>query len=442
MRVVTFDLAGFALAMVVGGLPGLAFGDPTLPAPSVQAASKTPRLDDTGLTTCLDTSIWLPTACAGTGQDGEFGRDAKHPDNANGVAGFSFVKVCNNGKQAGQAGCLKSAAQGTGPHDWGCTKDLVTGLTWELRTSDGSIRDAHRFFSNLGTNDPADAGGLVAAMNAQALCGAVDWRLPSVTELFSLANLNESTGISKWIPDLDYGYDLLWTSELDGNLLPAGEFAWAVDLTWSSGYSEAETIWRERDGRVESTAARVVRGRVTLAHLVPMDDEVVDTVNHLSWRRCVEGMTWQAPDCVGTPTLLYWSDALAYAKGVAASTGVGWRLPNVKELQSIQSLSRKVDIDHSLFPQTPASYYWSSSGLSRYSIYRVSFGTGSVSTESGVNESNYVIRLVRDADLIGTHSCMQAAASIQHRNQDDRFEQASRCSRQGHLVPGDTRGHQ
>jgi hypothetical protein len=401
MSVVTIHLGAFALVVVAGGLPGLAFGDASIPASSVQGASRGPRLNDTGLTTCVDTFAWVETACPGTGQDGEFGRDVKHPDNADGVAGFSFVKVCNNGKQGGEVGCRKTAVRGSGPHDWGCTKDLVTGLTWELPTSDGSIRDANMFFSNFGLKEPSesgeppDAAGLVAAMNAQALCGATDWRLPSVTELFSLANLNQSTGLSRWIPDLG----LFWTSELDNNLSPAGEFAWAVDVSWYAGYSGAETIWRERDGRVESTAARVVRGQVTLTHLVPKDDEVADTVNHLSWRRCVEGMTWQKPNCVGTPTLLFWSDALAYARGIAAATGVAWRLPNVKELQSIQVLSNKVNIDHSLFPQTPSEpYFWTSTGLAEYSIYRVSFGIGSVSTESGVNESNYAIRLVRDAN--------------------------------------------
>ena len=392
MRVVTFNLGAAALVGIAFGGPGPAFGDPTLPAP--ETASKAPRLDDTGLTTCLDTSTWLQTACAGTGQDGEFGRDVKHPDNANGPAGYSFVKVCNNGQQAGQRGCLKSAVQGSGPHDWGCTKDLVTGLTWELRTQDGSIRDARRSFSNFGIDDPADVGGLVAAMNAQALCGAADWRLPSVTELFSLANLNQFADLSKWIPDQAFGFNLLWTYEI------ADEgFAWYVDTSHSS-YGP-ETGLDQQNNLVEATAARVVRGQVTLIHLVPRDDEVADTVNHLSWRRCAEGMTWQKPNCVGTSTLMYWSDALAYANAVAAATGVGWRLPNVKELQSLQVLSnlRGTKIDHDLFPQTTGQPFWSSSAWSGFEgIWNVSFGDGFATRESGVDSTDFAIRLVRDTD--------------------------------------------
>jgi hypothetical protein len=394
MRAVTLSLAGFVLAAGAGGLADGAIAAPGDPAPSAQADSRVPSLDDTGLTTCVDPSTFQPIACASTGQDGEFGRDVRHPEDADGVAGFAFAKVCNNGKQAGQEGCAKSAVQGSGPHDWGCTKDLVTGLTWELRTSDGSIRDASKFFSDFGTNDPTDTGGLVAAMNAQALCGATDWRLPSVTELFSLANFNRSTSIWAWIPDLGLGYDVFWTSELHHP--QPEEFAWAVDISWSLDNPLPETVMQERDGRTEVTAARVVRGPRNLTLLVPNGDEVVDLVNHLSWRRCVEGMTWQEPNCVGTPIEPTWPKAFAHANAVAAATGLDWRIPNVKELQSIQALSKELDIEASLFPQTPPQFYWSSTGWG--SIYYVNFGVGIVSSLNGPLGANLPIRLVRDTD--------------------------------------------
>jgi hypothetical protein len=346
------------------------------------------------LTTCVNTSTWWPTGCGGTGQDGAFGRDVTHPNDYGGPAGFSFVKVCNNGNQTGQFGCEKTAVQGSGPHDWGCTKDRVTGLTWELRTSDGSIRDANRIFTNFGTNDPSDTGGLVAAMNAQALCGATDWRLPSVTELFTLANYSLFPDMSTWIPDVAFGFNAFWTSEA---LQGSADDAWYVDWTMSAP-GGPENYFNFRSGFDRATAARVVRGSVNLTLLEPNGGEVADAVNHLSWRRCVEGMTWHEPNCVGTPTLLFWSDALAYAKEVAATTGVAWRLPNIKELQSIVVLSTTPTIDHSLFPQTPETWAWSSTGWDRYQIFNVDFLRGRASHESGVNESNFAIRLVRDTD--------------------------------------------
>src|SRR5205823_5309982 len=87
-------------------------------------------LNDTGMVLCVDLATGLQAACAGSGQDGDFGRDVTNNDNSDGLAGFSFKKVCNNGRSAGRPGCSGDAAEGPGPEDWGCTKDLITGLVW------------------------------------------------------------------------------------------------------------------------------------------------------------------------------------------------------------------------------------------------------------------------------------------------------------------------
>ena len=81
---------------------------------------------------------------------------------------------------------------------------------------------------------------------------------------------------------------------------------------------------------------------------------------------------------------------------MAAATGLDWRIPNVKELQSIQALSKELDIEASLFPQTPPQFYWSSTGWG--SIYYVNFGVGIVSSLNGPLGANLPIRLVRDTD--------------------------------------------
>jgi len=393
MKVASPRLRELALVSIAFLAGAAASAHSNSPLDRPQPVAKTYSLNDTGLTVCVDTSTWLPTSCAGTGQDGEFGRDLTHNDNSDGLAGFSFVKVCNNGKQAGQLGCKVSAAQGDGPHDWACTKDLVTGLVWELRTSDDSIRDANRSFTNFGIDDPADTGGLVAAMNAQALCGATDWRMPTVTELFGLVEFDQANNNVTWFPDLAVPgtKNWLWTSETYMTNPP--NVAWYVDTGWP------ETMVNDRNGDGGPTSARVVHGTSTHSHLVAKGAEVHDTLTHLIWRRCVEGMTWQKPNCVGTPTLLYWSDALAYANAVAASTGVGWRLPNIKELQSISVLANTPTIDPVMFPQTPAFWTWSSSGWGEFELlYTVEFGRGFARRESGVNSSNFAVRLVRDAD--------------------------------------------
>lgn len=61
--------------------------------------------------------------------------------------------------------------------------------------------------------------------------------------------------------------------------------------------------------------------------------EVHDTKTDLIWQRCNIGQKWdKAKDtCSGTATTLTWKTALSEAKKL----GNGYRLPNIKELQSI-----------------------------------------------------------------------------------------------------------
>jgi hypothetical protein len=130
-------------------------------------------------------------------QDGMLGRDATRYDNSDGRAGFSFSKVCNNGDLAGKGTCPINPELGNASNAWGCTKDNVTGLIWEIKTNDTGSRDEGRVYYNYSAKyNPdrlygdwgKDAGGFVNAVNAAGLCGASDWRLPTVDELQSIVD--------------------------------------------------------------------------------------------------------------------------------------------------------------------------------------------------------------------------------------------------------------
>lgn len=174
-------------------------------------------LNDTGQITCVKGTRFV-TSCAGTGQDAEHGRDVDVPRSKDGWSGFQFVKVCNSGSVAGKGGCLASAAQGAGPNDWGCTQDKVTGLMWEMKTTDGGLHDRNRQF-NDSLGHPASVDVQVAAVNAAGLCGRQDWRRPTVDELFGLADFHEYPdgsfpGIeTQWFPDLPgAGTPVFWSA--------------------------------------------------------------------------------------------------------------------------------------------------------------------------------------------------------------------------------------
>jgi hypothetical protein len=156
-----------------------------------------PPINDTGITysQCYQAASDVLGSCGDAGaialnpeQDGMVGRDANAATNANndGKLGFSFTAV-------------------TG----GCVQDNVTGLMWEVKTTDGGLRDWTKTYTNLGDNSAADASTFVTAVNATNLCGHWNWRLPTADELQSSVDYSvKSPGPTidaNWFPNTQRG---------------------------------------------------------------------------------------------------------------------------------------------------------------------------------------------------------------------------------------------
>jgi hypothetical protein len=105
-----------------------------------------------------------------------------------------YVKISNSGKVLPDAAIL-----GAGSNDWACTKDTKTGLTWEVKTSDGGLRDKNITYTNYWADGHGPTDGsqnnygkkgnsdvFAIDVNAQNLCGYTDWRLPTQNELKTL----------------------------------------------------------------------------------------------------------------------------------------------------------------------------------------------------------------------------------------------------------------
>jgi hypothetical protein len=225
-------------------------------SPSAEASGlpATGGLNDTGITFGGNYPDGNNAACSGeniAAQDCSHGRDAALNDDSDGDAGFSFTKLDANGD-----GLPASVLA------WSCVQDNVTGLIWEVKATDGGLHDKDDRYNWYNTNSSTNGGAngfadddgnlcegysvtdgttycntqaYTARVNAAGLCGANNWRMPTIKELAGITNKGRST------PAIDTTYfpntasNRYWSSSPLAGLY-AG--AWAVSFNdgADSGY--------------------------------------------------------------------------------------------------------------------------------------------------------------------------------------------------------------
>ena len=161
----------------------------------------------------------------------------------------------------------------------------------------------------------------------------------------------------------------------------------AVLLTLAAGSpAEAQTCRTETEVPSTTPASRFLKhGNGT----------VTDTVSGLMWAQCAEGLSGSACT-VGEAANFTWEEALIRARDSVLAGYTDWRLPNLKELFSMVE-ERCVDpaINLAVFPNTPASYFWSASPSADSSNFTwiVGFMNGGADYRSRYHYSQ--VRLVR-----------------------------------------------
>ena len=115
-------------------------------------------------------------------------------------------------------------------------------------------------------------------------------------------------------------------------------------------------------------------------------DTVLDTKTNRTWQRVV-------------PTATYtWANATTYCQALSLGGMTGWRLPTLKELQSLVDIRMfKPSIDAAAFPATPANYFWSSSPYAYLPSYAwvVDFSYGTTTTLTNSTTNTNQVRCVR-----------------------------------------------
>ena len=135
------------------------------------------------------------------------------------------------------------------------------------------------------------------------------------------------------------------------------------------------------------------------------DGTVTDNKTGLMWQRCTHGQDHNST-CTGTAIARTWSQALSYCKGLllpSTSINQDWRLPNIRELQSLADYTKvSPTIDSTYFPNTVLTDYWSSTTVAGYPnlAWDLDFSLGDFNDLSGHTKSDALyVRCVRTGPL-------------------------------------------
>ncbi len=240
----------------------------------------------------------------------------------------------------------------------GVVTDNVTGLMWQRAVSAASYYwdDAHAYCADL------------------ALAGKADWRVPSRIELVSLIDFTRSN------PSIDpTAFPSTPSAEFWTTSPSAGtaQYAWTVNFTTG----DVKPFGNHRDVPTDALRVRCVRVAKpgSTAAYVLGDGTAYDPRTKLTWQTAWDDWSWEAS--------FYWNTVSQHCTDLSLG-GTGWRVPSVKELQTIvdETIAAPA-IDTVTFPSTPAYIFWTSSATvgQAGSVWTVSFEKGWTGNEPTTN---------------------------------------------------------
>ena len=275
-------------------------------------------MPDTGQILCYDVVSNAVRNCANTGQDGEYS--------------ISPMWLLPGGT------------------------DTNTGLIWQVgENPDNTITDCsdteggYNWYEATGTYD--------VAYNPSSFNVCVNklgspWRLPTKKELMTLVNYGIVPDnanppvlmIDQTIFPHAVGGDYWSSSSIPSSYPVNSGYGWFVNFSKGEVYSKQKHV---------SACVRCVYGmQLSFGNLVPTPPVVIDVGS---------GLMWQQGE-PGSPNGSSWAAALAGCNSLSLGGFDDWRLPNIKELETITDDTRTSQplVNLTAFPSASSSDYWSS----------------------------------------------------------------------------------
>src|SRR5690554_3789408 len=332
------------------------------------------------------------------GWDGEFvipaGQDATHGRDALAAQGelekigtgdgrYDLTKLDENGDQL--------------PDDadhYACVRDNYTQLVWEVKNDQPRKENLHSgtasylwYNSDSETNggsegisstvndeyycsiEPCNTEKFIEVVNEKNHCGLDNWRLPTYSEMASIANVRSSyDGMKYYIenPILRHADTYSFTSDF----IEKDDYRHIIGFYGTALYFPA--FIQPEDWEVPNNPGGAVLVSAPDGYQAPLnndekyealtDETVLDKNTGLIWTRCPATMQDDSNIC-NEP--YYWDDALAAVKEANNDNFLGysdWRLPSIYELTSLQAFDRIPLINKEFFPieDIEEKNFWSS----------------------------------------------------------------------------------
>jgi hypothetical protein len=262
----------------------------------------------------------------------------------------------------------------------GTITDTVTGLMWQqVDGGEMTFDNATTYASNL------------------VLGGYSDWRMPSILELNSLLNHDKNNPALNTVYFSATAAQYWWSGQKQVN---DANKAWCANAGGGIGnHPVSETISAGGAKKFHVRAVRDISTPTTIATRF-IDNKNGTTTDQLT------GLIWQQ---IPTDSMT-WEQALITAENLVSGGSSQWRMPNIKELQSISEVSiYNPSINKTYFSGISTAFYWSSTSLANQSTKAWYLDTQFGITTQSLKTNKLRLLAVRSATTVTSMSSLSKA---------------------------------
>ena len=313
-------------------------------------------LTDTGQLKCYDNDAEI--VCPNDGED-FYGQDAQYEKNP--------LNFTDNGDQT--------------------ITDNNTGIIWSKcsykRYGNTCVTD------NVLTMYRKDWQSATDYCESLETAGYDDWHLPEKKVLLSLVDYSDQ---GRYSPSINTIY---FPNTAAGKFWTSTTFVTSSNNVWYVNFLNGDVDKYYISEKYSLRCARI-SNYLKKDYTDNGNETITDNATGLTWQKCSAGQNTNS--CTGSALTSNWKDALKYCENLDFSGHQNWRLPNVKELESIADESIfNPSIDTDYFPETGSRNFLTSTTCAREPSYAwsVDFFAGELN-KSKKTYDHYILRCVRD----------------------------------------------